>query len=143
MEKASLLLLVAFYTSPVLSQSSTAGEFCCSTQVVTGRGDLDGTYELLESKNEKPEDICLDGCIYTKVSGSPEDKYCFKSAVGSGESKCQEPIPDNPEEITSEKASLENDIENDEKEIEQRTAEEEDTTELDDALDGVTEKMNE
>jgi len=137
------LLLFAVYTSPVFSQSSTtAGSVCCPLQIVTGRGDLDGQYSLVESQSDKPEEICLDGCIYARGTGSPEDKYCFKLADGSGESECMAPLPDTKEELNSELNTLSTGIEEDEKEIETLTEQEDETTELTNQLGDVNEKVD-
>ena len=45
------------------------------TGAPSGSG-LDGTYELKEDEKTKREEVCLDGCVYTR--GGQE--YCFKSA---------------------------------------------------------------
>jgi len=43
---------------------------------VAGKGNLDGTYRLLEVKTAKEDEACVDGCIYSK-DGAPGDRYCF------------------------------------------------------------------
>ena len=35
--------------------------------LVSGKGDVDGVYRLLEEASEKRDEVCVDGCIYTKV----------------------------------------------------------------------------
>ena len=35
--------------------------------VVSGKGELDGTYRLKEERGERAEEECEDGCIYIKV----------------------------------------------------------------------------
>ena len=35
--------------------------------LVSGKGDADGVYRLLEEASEKRDEVCVDGCIYTKV----------------------------------------------------------------------------
>ena len=33
-----------------------------------GKGDVDGVYRLLEEATEKRDEVCVDGCVYSKVS---------------------------------------------------------------------------
>merc|ERR1712179_674360 len=64
------------------------GTVCCPLLVVTDLGDLDDTYTLSEDRGDKPEDICNDGCVYTRgTPDSPDDEYCFKSEVADLESE--------------------------------------------------------
>ena len=46
--------------------------------------DLDGQYTLKEN-GEKKEDICIDGCVYTKTKDGDvlEGEYCFITAPPS------------------------------------------------------------
>lgn len=39
---------------------------CCPVRVITGMGDLDDIYQLKEEKVNAPEEICVDGCVYTR-----------------------------------------------------------------------------
>ena len=39
---------------------------CCPVRVITGMGDLDDIYQLKEEKANAPEEICVDGCVYTR-----------------------------------------------------------------------------
>merc|ERR1719427_1928451 len=69
--KAPLLL-------SLLSFQSAASQDYCQTKVVTGApsgSGLDGTYELKEDEKTKPEEACLDGCVYTRGG----EEYCFRS----------------------------------------------------------------
>ena len=33
-----------------------------------GKGDVDGVYRLLEEATEKRDEVCVDGCVYAKVT---------------------------------------------------------------------------
>ena len=58
---------------------------------VFGKGNVDGVYHLVKEAAEKRDDVCVDGCVYTKVAqvfqkeswlNSSEDQepgseYCF------------------------------------------------------------------
>ena len=44
---------------------------------MSGKGVLDDTYNLVKEDEDKPEDVCLDGCIYQRKSKLDEE-YCFK-----------------------------------------------------------------
>ena len=50
------------------------GNGCCVSMAVSVGGvfyaNLAGDYQLKEDKGSKPHDVCVNGCIYTKV-GSP------------------------------------------------------------------------
>ena len=53
-------------------------------------GELDGAYTLKEEVGEKPEDVCVDGCIYSRLnSTNVDDEYCFKREDSSGTLECQ------------------------------------------------------
>merc|ERR1711936_673600 len=86
MKLCSLLPCLLLGASRVQGQS-----VCCPLLVVTNLGDLDDTYTLSEDRGDKPEDVCNDGCVYTRgTPDSPDDEYCFKSEVTEGESQCQD-----------------------------------------------------
>ena len=36
--------------------------------LVRGKGDVDGVYRLLEEATEKRDEVCVDGCVYAKVT---------------------------------------------------------------------------
>ena len=37
---------------------------------VLGKGNVDGVYHLVKEAAEKRDDVCVDGCVYTKVGRS-------------------------------------------------------------------------
>merc|ERR1711970_705283 len=77
MKLCSLLPCLLLGASRVQGQS-----VCCPLLVVSNLGDLDDTYTLSEDRGGKPEDVCNDGCVYTRDNpDSPDDEYCFKSEV--------------------------------------------------------------
>ena len=54
---------------------------CCPLLTVNVGGvnaDLDGQYKLKAMQNFKPEEPCLNGCIYTKEGALATEEYCFK-----------------------------------------------------------------
>merc|ERR1712189_54024 len=76
----SCFLFFAFFINLVSSE-------CCSQRVVTGAGsDLDGTYDYKEDKTNPVEDVCADGCVYTKA-GATNEEFCFQSAVLSADTE--------------------------------------------------------
>ena len=52
---------------------------------------LDDTYTLVAEVGYKPEDVCDDGCVYTRNNTDiPVDcLYCFKTRQSYGLSNCQ------------------------------------------------------
>ena len=36
--------------------------------LVKGKGEVDGVYRLLEEATEKRDEVCVDGCVYSKVT---------------------------------------------------------------------------
>ena len=60
---------------------------CCSTKVVKfpTPNPLDGVYTLLVSEGAKREDICIDGCVYTREGL----EYCFISSAQSAKVDCE------------------------------------------------------
>merc|ERR1711915_642405 len=77
------LALLYFTLLPVHTQVGTVGdqgtEDCCPSITVSGlqtNQDLNGEYILKTKLNFKPEEACLNGCIYTKKDDKEE--YCFK-----------------------------------------------------------------
>ena len=38
---------------------------------VLGKGNVNGVYHLVKEAAEKRDDVCVDGCVYTKVGTSP------------------------------------------------------------------------
>ena len=55
----------------------STNKFCCETQTVTDAepSDLNGEYKLKVIMDEKADEICMDGCIYTKEG--EDDDFCF------------------------------------------------------------------
>merc|ERR1712179_539597 len=105
MKLGSLLPCLLLGASRVKGQT-----VCCPLLVVTNLGDLDDTYTLSEDRGDKPEDICNDGCVYTRgTPDSPDDEYCFKSEVTEGESQCQD-TTDLKANLEAEVADLESEV---------------------------------
>ena len=72
--------------------SEEGGNYCCpfiTVKVGGSNANLNGEYKLKVNTGSKPEDICIDGCIYTK-EGSPFIKeYCFiADSVAGADVKC-------------------------------------------------------
>ena len=68
------------------------GSDCCpfiTVNVVGSYANLNGDYTLTQHKESKPEEVCINGCIYTK-EGSPSTKeYCFKAdSLAGADVKC-------------------------------------------------------
>ena len=67
---------------------SESGSDCCPSISVSLGGsyaNLAGDYQLKEDAGSKPEEVCVNGCIYTKVGSPSTDEYCFKSENVSGQ----------------------------------------------------------
>merc|ERR1712179_666003 len=131
MKLGSLLPCLLLGASRVKGQT-----VCCPLLVVTNLGDLDDTYTLSEDRGDKPEDICNDGCVYTRgTPDSPDDEYCFKSEVTEGESQCQD--------ATDLKANLEAEVADLESEVADLEADEAAANDLNTALDEADAKVEE
>ena len=69
------------------------GEDCCPSLMVNVKGSdlsLNGDYKLKTNRGSKPEEICINGCIYTKEGSSSSVEYCFKLDRGaSADVQCQ------------------------------------------------------
>ena len=53
-------------------------------------GDLDDVYTLKVEVADKPEEICVDGCVYTRSNASNAgEEYCFKNENTNGTLECQ------------------------------------------------------
>ena len=55
---------------------------CCpfiSVNVEGSNADLNGEYRLNKKSGSKPEDVCINGCIYTKEGSPSTHEYCFKA----------------------------------------------------------------
>merc|ERR1711962_27457 len=131
MKLCSLLPCLLLGASRVQGQS-----VCCPLLVVTNLGDLDDTYTLSEDRGDKPEDVCNDGCVYTRgTPDSPDDEYCFKSEVTEGEAQCQD--------TTDLKANLEAEVADLESEVADLEADEAAANDLNTALDEADAKVDE
>ena len=76
MINASLILIIFLsYLEITFNAPTTA---CVKVTVVSGKGEMDGKYVLKEHVGEKPNEVCIDGCIYFK-DDNLEDEYCFKT----------------------------------------------------------------
>merc|ERR1712212_116262 len=73
------------------------GHSCCQFVVVEdaagGYISLNGDYTLKTDNLDLPDPICLDGCIYTKQGGPPEDEYCFREETTAGANVEQNSCP--------------------------------------------------
>ena len=59
-------------------------------------GALDDVYTLKEDEGSKPEEICVDGCVYTRSNASHAgEEYCFKNEDIGGVMECQVEFSDN------------------------------------------------
>merc|ERR1712098_566982 len=117
------------------------GQDCCPKLVVSDMPGLDDAYTLSEKRNDKPEDICNDGCIYTR-SSDPEDsddEYCFKSEETNGQAECQ----DDPADLQTQKADAEANVRSLEEEVAGLEAEEQEANELNEKLDQADAKVEE
>jgi len=101
-------------------------------------GDLDDVYSLKEEVADKPEEICVDGCVYTRANASNSgEEYCFKNEKSSGSFECQ-----NLEDVASlNKTAIEEETRQLEEELVADQKEEDDATELDGALGDVDNKV--
>merc|ERR1719412_1458605 len=103
--------LLSLLLSIFLSTSTSTAEDCCEVRIVSNMGDLDDVYQLKEDLGveQKPEDICFDGCIYTRVNDSHTgEEYCFKNENIGGFLECQAiQVDATAEDIQSQKANIE------------------------------------
>merc|ERR1711936_944976 len=129
--------LCSLFSCFLLGASRVQGQsVCCPLLVVTNLGDLDDTYTLSEDRGDKPEDVCNDGCVYTRgTPDSPDDEYCFKSEVTEGEAQCQD--------TTDLKANLEAEVADLESEVADLEADEAAANDLNTALDEADAKVEE
>jgi len=74
----------------ILNLAAKAKGECCPLRVISGMGDLDDVYSLKAEVADKPEEICVDGCVYTRANASNSgEEYCFKNEQSSGSLECQ------------------------------------------------------
>ena len=68
--------------------SVECGGDCCP--LVSVGGDLGGDYVLSQYLTHKPEEVCNDGCIYTKLGDTSGDQFCFKQGeTGGNNAQCK------------------------------------------------------
>ena len=78
------LLLFIHHQEHGLTQDIIGGDGdndCCPFVTVNVGGanaNLDGEYKLKTKQDVKPEEPCLNGCIYTKSEPLSTKEYCFK-----------------------------------------------------------------
>merc|ERR1711892_1594227 len=132
-----LLLLPCLLAGPSLVYGQ-----CCQTKVVTGMTDpnLDDTYTLALNPGAELEDVCIDGCGYTRANpGSAGDEYCFKNQQSNGAVQCQQSL----QSLETQKSGLENDVRQLEEEVNALEADGTDAEELNTELDKVDDKIEE
>merc|ERR1711892_1335891 len=132
-----LLLLPCLLAGPSLVYGQ-----CCQTKVVTGMTDpnLDDTYTLALNPGAELEDVCIDGCGYTRANpGSAGDEYCFKNQQSNGAVQCQQSL----QSLETQKSGLENDVRQLEAEVRDLEFDETTAEELNTELDKVDDKIEE
>merc|ERR1719430_1784647 len=86
--KMSGLFRLLVLTSPINAaiKLNPSGGGCCHNITVKEAGaefaSLNGEYYLEDDSNEKPESVCIDGCIYKRLGD--DDEYCFKENFLAG-----------------------------------------------------------
>merc|ERR1719419_380569 len=130
-----VLHLVVILASPKYLNPQTTAAKCCSVKIVSGKGVLDDTYNLVKEDEDKPEDVCLDGCIYQRKSKLDEE-YCFKEETNEnapGSVSCEKTpvtsatdgtVTNSLEQLESQKAELEKEQALAEQELDSQLAEE-------------------
>ena len=125
-------------------------------------GDLDDVYTLKvwtilsyhvsaysvwrqDDEGTKPEDVCVDGCVYTRSNASHAgEEYCFKNVDIGGVMECQAIDTDKTtDDIENEKSDIEEENRQLEEELAQEEAEGEQAEELSKNLDSVDSKIEE
>ena len=68
------------------------GNDCCpflSVDVEGSNANLKGDYRLKKKSESKPEDVCINGCVYTKDGSHSTNEYCFRADnAGGADLKC-------------------------------------------------------
>ena len=83
-------LIIGGERTLISGQDPTLGEGgndCCLSISVSLGGSyasLTGDYQLKKDKGSKPEEVCVNGCIYTKDESPFTEEYCFKDENVSG-----------------------------------------------------------
>ena len=94
-----VILLVAFILRGerglISGQGPIGGERgndCCpfiTVNVGGSNADLKGEYTFRDQERSKREEICINGCIYTKDGSPSTDEYCFRSdSLAGADVKC-------------------------------------------------------
>jgi len=122
----------------ILNLAAKAKGECCPLRVISGMGDLDDVYSLKKEVSGKPEEVCVDGCVYTRANASnPGEEYCFKNEQSSGSLVCQ-----NTEDVASlDQGAIEDENRQLEAELVADQKEEDDAAELDGQLGDVDNKV--
>ena len=74
----------------ILIRGDTFGESdndCCLSIAVSVGGsyaNLTGDYQYKRDAGSKPEEVCLNGCVYTKDGLSSTREFCFKDETVAG-----------------------------------------------------------
>merc|ERR1711953_94863 len=136
--------LLSLLLGTLLSTSSSSAEDCCEVRIVSNMGDLDDVYQLKEDLgDQKPEEICFDGCIYTRVNDSHTgEEYCFKNENIGGFLECQAiQVDATAEDLAEAKSNIEAENEQLEQEVAEQEQELASSEELSGALDDVDTKI--
>ena len=70
-----------------------SGDDCCLSISVSVGGsfaNLTGDYQYKRDAGSKPEEVCVNGCVYTKDGLSSTREFCFKDETVAGANvQCQ------------------------------------------------------
>merc|ERR1712106_394871 len=146
--KLSLMELLLILPCLLAGPNLVHGQ-CCPIKVVSGMDSLDDTYTLAADRDEKPEDVCVDACVYTRSNpDSPSEEYCFKAAQTDGFVKCQDvgtvgTTPISLEDLLKQKSALEDEVADLEIQVQTLSANEKEANTLNTELDKVDAKIKE
>ena len=77
----------------IRGQDATIDNDCCLSIAVSVGGayaNLTGDYQYKRDAGSKPEEVCVNGCIYTKDGLSSTREFCFKGdSVAGVNVQCQ------------------------------------------------------
>ena len=71
----------------IRGQDATIDNDCCLSIAVSVGGayaNLTGDYQYKRDAGSKPEEVCVNGCIYTKAGSPSTEEYCFKYENDAG-----------------------------------------------------------